>query len=347
MKSSAKRTLAAILGALVIGSTMTAVAGTSALAAETAVVATSTAFEKLAPKGLTANGDIDHVILQWKSVGKEAEGYQVYRATSKNGKYTKLCNTEATALRDSSAKPGKTYYYKVRAYTAKKDGKRTYSKFSTVSCNFKSDAALQQAYANKVSRYLKIFNAVQKDGDDAKLPSSGFNQEFVNGCKSIENGVPAFLLKDINNDGTLELFIGIAEKNNKKSFTIYDVFTFQNGKAIRLMSNIGYRAGTCILCENGVIKDYGSSSASEGFVKMHKLPKNGTKLKTVAMVSRMNGKYYVHSTTTTSTTKISKKDYDKIVNNYKEITVKASTITSSVVKKLQNGTYYFTTSQNA
>lgn len=55
--------------------------------------------------------------------------YKVYRATSKNGKYTLLKTTTKYSYKDTSAKRGKTYYYKVKAI--KPDYKdRTSSKVS-------------------------------------------------------------------------------------------------------------------------------------------------------------------------------------------------------------------------
>lgn len=58
-----------------------------------------------------------------------AKGYQVYRATSKNGKYTKVITTNNNKITNSKRVKGKTYYYKVRSY-AVSGGKTVYSSFS-------------------------------------------------------------------------------------------------------------------------------------------------------------------------------------------------------------------------
>ena len=60
-----------------------------------------------------------------------AQGYQVYRATSKAGKYSKIATVKGTAVTNTSAAEGKTYYYKVRSYR-KVGGKYRYSSFSSV-----------------------------------------------------------------------------------------------------------------------------------------------------------------------------------------------------------------------
>ncbi|MEE0830188.1 MAG: fibronectin type III domain-containing protein, partial [Longicatena sp.] len=56
--------------------------------------------------------------------------YDVYRATSVNGKYTLLKRTTATTT-TNTVKAGKTYYYKVRAYNVM-DGVKVYTNYSEV-----------------------------------------------------------------------------------------------------------------------------------------------------------------------------------------------------------------------
>ena len=68
--------------------------------------------------------------IKWDTA-KYATGYQVYRSTSKNGKYTKVRSTKATSFENSDLKPEITYYYKVRAY-CKKNDKYYYSLFSDI-----------------------------------------------------------------------------------------------------------------------------------------------------------------------------------------------------------------------
>ncbi len=63
--------------------------------------------------------------LSWDSI-EDAQSYQVYRATSKSGKYTRLSTTTKKYYYHSSATLGKTYYYKVRA-VLENDAKTSYS----------------------------------------------------------------------------------------------------------------------------------------------------------------------------------------------------------------------------
>lgn len=85
-------------------------------------------------KGIAAvSQSYNSVRVSWNKV-KNASGYQVYYATSKNGKYTKkasVTGADRTSYLHSGAVAGKTYYYKVRAY-GKRYGKTVYSKFSYI-----------------------------------------------------------------------------------------------------------------------------------------------------------------------------------------------------------------------
>ena len=67
----------------------------------------------------------DSITLNWNKV-KNASGYEIYRATSKNGKYKKIVTTSKTSYKDKNLKAGTTYYYKVRAY------KNNYGVFSEI-----------------------------------------------------------------------------------------------------------------------------------------------------------------------------------------------------------------------
>ena len=67
--------------------------------------------------------------LTWNAVTGAAK-YEVYRATSKNGSYTKMFTTSNLSYTNTSAKAGTTYYYKVKAISKVKSVAN--SAFSTV-----------------------------------------------------------------------------------------------------------------------------------------------------------------------------------------------------------------------
>ena len=73
------------------------------------------------------------VTVKWNKV-KNADGYVVYRATKKNGKYAavKTINKGKTVtFTNKNLKKGKTYYYKIKAYK-KVNGKKALGQFSAV-----------------------------------------------------------------------------------------------------------------------------------------------------------------------------------------------------------------------
>ena len=68
--------------------------------------------------------------LTWTKV-KHADGYELYRSTSKNGNYQMVSSTKKTELIEKNLPLNKTYYYKVRAYKLV-DNKKVYSAYSQV-----------------------------------------------------------------------------------------------------------------------------------------------------------------------------------------------------------------------
>ena len=83
-----------------------------------------------APVGLTASSAQGGVALDWDGV-RGVTMYEVYRATSKSGSYTKIATTAESQTLSTGLSAGRTYYYKVRAYTL--SGKdKIYSSYSAI-----------------------------------------------------------------------------------------------------------------------------------------------------------------------------------------------------------------------
>ena len=79
---------------------------------------------------ITLTAGSKQIKVSWKAV-EGIKYYQVYRATSKSGKYTKLKTTTATSYTNQSLTSGKSYYYKVRGYK-EYEGEKIYSSFSEI-----------------------------------------------------------------------------------------------------------------------------------------------------------------------------------------------------------------------
>lgn len=80
--------------------------------------------------GLVFENDDKALVISWNNVSN-ATKYEVYRATSKTGKYTKVATIEEGLYKDSALTYGTTYYYKVRAYATVND-KKVYSGYSAL-----------------------------------------------------------------------------------------------------------------------------------------------------------------------------------------------------------------------
>ncbi|WKA53984.1 InlB B-repeat-containing protein [Planococcus shixiaomingii] len=81
----------------------------------------------------TAKTSSTSIIASWSKVN-EASGYELYRATSKSGTYTKVktqTSGSSISYTNTSLSKGKTYYYKVRAYRTV-SGKKIYSPYTTI-----------------------------------------------------------------------------------------------------------------------------------------------------------------------------------------------------------------------
>ena len=66
------------------------------------------------------------ITVKWEKV-EGATKYEVYRATSKSGTYSKVTTTSKTSYTSTSGTAGKTYYYKVRAICDKEAAASAYS----------------------------------------------------------------------------------------------------------------------------------------------------------------------------------------------------------------------------
>ncbi len=90
---------------------------------------------KLGKTKVTLKKGKKKIKVSWKAV-KNARGYKIYRATSKNGKYKKVKTITSSSTKswtNKKLKSKKKYYYKVRAYT-KSNGKTVYGAYSAIKC---------------------------------------------------------------------------------------------------------------------------------------------------------------------------------------------------------------------
>ena len=150
--------------------------------------------------------------LTWNAVTGAAK-YEVYRARSKDGTYTKYSTTTGTAYTNSSyLTSGATYYYKVRALDANGNA-GPYSAVVSVTCRLKLTAPTVTGSTDSQGRPTLKWNAVtgaakyevyrarSKDGDYIKY-STVTGTSYTN-TSYIENGNTYYYkVRALGSDGT-------------------------------------------------------------------------------------------------------------------------------------------------
>ena len=115
--------------------------------------------------------------LTWKAV-EGATKYEIWRATSKTGTYTKMYTTTSTSYTNSTAKPGTTYYYKVKAIASKSAANSAYSAIKSMTCDLaqpvvkittsSGDPNLSWDKVTGATKY-EVYRATSKTGTYTKL----------------------------------------------------------------------------------------------------------------------------------------------------------------------------------
>ena len=112
------------------------------------------------------DGKTGKLTLTWNHDG-EADRYEIYRATSKKGKYSKADSTELAVWQDQKASIGKTYYYKVKAVCT-------------------ADASLSSGYSNIVSAATKCATPVLETATNTSSGKPVLTWSKITGAKKYE-----------------------------------------------------------------------------------------------------------------------------------------------------------------
>ena len=144
-----------------------------------------------------ASASYDKLRLSWEPLSG-VDGYQIYRATSKSGKYAKIATVKGASsatYTDTGRTCGTRYYYKLRAYK-KIGGKTVYSKYSTILSAYAKPAKVKvtDAYApdaalssiavsfttvRGATDYEVQLNQIKKNGKETGFRSYTYNDEGV------------------------------------------------------------------------------------------------------------------------------------------------------------------------
>ena len=210
-KKNFRLLLAAVLTSAMIASAMPAMAQTESvnqngedeimlISADPASAAAWTSSKlKAAQVDFTkvASASYDKLRLSWEPLSG-VDGYQIYRATSKSGKYAKIATVKGSSgatYTDTGRTCGTRYYYKLRAYK-KIGGKTVYSKYSAILSAYAKPAKVKvtDAYAphtavsaidvsfttvRGATDYEAQINQIKKNGKETGFRSYTYNEEGV------------------------------------------------------------------------------------------------------------------------------------------------------------------------
>ena len=177
-----------------------------------------------------ASASYDKLRLSWEPLSG-VDGYQIYRATAKSGKYAKIATVKGASsatYTDTGRTCGTRYYYKLRAY--KKIGRKTvYSKYSTVLSAYAKPAKVKvtDAYApsNSTVTIAVSFTTVRGATDyEAQI------NQIKNGK---ETGFRSYTYNEEGRKCTLETYKQCLAKMKKMYPSGYVTRTYvENGKVI-------------------------------------------------------------------------------------------------------------------
>ena len=254
--------MTALTAALAVTSVVPAMAETiTADAGEQAVVTTTAATTAAATTKWTSSKlkaakvsllsvksySYDKIKLTWEPLSG-VDGYQIYRATSKSGTYSKV--TSVTGASKSSyinegRTCGKTYYYKLRAYK-RINGKTVYSKFSSVLSAYAKPAKVKitDAYADNTSftmiavdftgvrgasGYEAQINQIKKSGKETGFRSYTYDQDDNQSRFMTYNSILA-IEKKANPSGYVRFAYYENGQHLHKTVTVAEYVAMQVGK---------------------------------------------------------------------------------------------------------------------
>ncbi len=116
--------------------------------------AAPTVRKKSRPQISLSSKGYSSITLKWKKFG-DADGYVVYRKTSKSGDWKSIKTTKSTSYTNNKLKISKKYWYRVRAYDIK-NGKRVYSPYSKTKYMSPKLAAASVSVKSATSSSIKL-----------------------------------------------------------------------------------------------------------------------------------------------------------------------------------------------
>ena len=214
-----KRIIKKIAMSLIVVMLFSSFATAEIASANSNVANQSTKVVRLAkPSSVKASAVDGGIKITFKTV-KNAKSYLIYRATSKNGKYTKIGSTTQKAFTDNSVKSNNTYYYTVKAYNMKY---KTSYYSSIVSAKLKTIEPIEYAWLDSEWEETPIglgeVRGILVSSDDNYDITAFYDDEWV----EIEWDGDVLYISCVKTDSTRQLTtVDIKYKNLSDSYMIY------------------------------------------------------------------------------------------------------------------------------
>ena len=202
---------------------------------------------KAAKVGFTkvASASYDKLRLSWEPMSG-VDGYQIYRATSKSGKYAKIATVKgasSASYTDTGRTCGTRYYYKLRAYK-KIGGKTVYSKYSTILSAYAKPAKVKvtDAYASSTSvetiavSFMTVRGATDYEAQINQIKKSGKETGFRSYTYNAEGKKDTF--------GTYKQRLAMLKKQYPSGYATMEVK--ENGKYVSKKVTVAELAATMI-----------------------------------------------------------------------------------------------------
>jgi len=191
-----------------------------------------------------ASASYDKLRLSWEPLSG-VDGYQIYRATSKSGKYAKIATVKGASTAtytDTGRTCGTRYYYKLRAYK-KIGGKTVYSKYSTILSAYAKPAKVKvtDAYASSNSteaiavNFTTVRGATDYEAQVNKI-KNGKETGFRSYAYNVEGEKRTF--------GTYKQRLAMLKKEYPSGYTTMEVK--ENGKYVSKKVTVAELAATMI-----------------------------------------------------------------------------------------------------
>ena len=188
---------------------------------------TSNQVKAITPAAKAASYSYSKIKVTWDKIDG-LDGYIVYRATSKNGTYSKAFTTTKNSYINTNRTTGKYYYYKVKGYK-KIGGKTVYTKYSPVTATYArpNKVKINEVYGNESGILYVTLDWTKSDG------ATGYEQQVNRKKNGKWSGWKTYVYDEYGTKQTFDTYNSLLAFEKKQNDSGY-VTTLVDGKVTTL-----------------------------------------------------------------------------------------------------------------